>query len=511
MSRRYSSLIRCSLFLLLVSLTRPAFGDGVSTVTFGGSRAAEIAQQGGQAAFIDWKDGHEKLFISIAVKNREQAKGLVWIVPIPAKPSDVQLGVEKEIPERKGKNIRSTAIFKVLQIGKLALWFNAPAGLANFLETEILPPGGERSLDIHQSIIEKGITIELVTSSEDGELGKYLRDSGIKLPDEVSKKMDVYRGEGACFAIAHITDFEEFVKTGRKDIPEWTKRSQNEKDWFYSLAMRLEFPSAKPYYPMRLTSAYGDQRVKVELAVRGLYKLDQNPGNNKYFGSEHFIAKGLETESMEPFTRISSTFNAFDLTEDWVFSNAPRKIHFQSWLALASSAQIIFLYLGFVAISLAITNSLFFPKSLMNPPLWIKTLALGLVPLVGSFLIIWCHYPERKRQAPFFTKVKVILTFLLLPVLLFGSFYLVFVQLALFLNEPFNLFTRFAAELLFFCPPAYLVVWFLLSKLKPAPIDPASKWSWLDPQNSMDAFEHSFILLFTELVLGTTFFSVVFW
>src|SRR5579871_1737264 len=96
MSRRTLSLraLICpgTLAMLVFVLPAPLLADGFML-----ARGGRYIPESHQRAFIEWRDGQERLYV--ATRSRESFDATLWVVPIPAKPERVMAEPVASFPQ----------------------------------------------------------------------------------------------------------------------------------------------------------------------------------------------------------------------------------------------------------------------------------------------------------------------------------------------------------------------------------------------------------------------------
>ncbi len=87
---------RCITLLAIAApccLPLPAIGDGcILTRSASGIYVPETEQH----AFIDWDDGHERLYV--ATHAEASSGGTLWLLPVPGEPSQIKAEPAKDFP-----------------------------------------------------------------------------------------------------------------------------------------------------------------------------------------------------------------------------------------------------------------------------------------------------------------------------------------------------------------------------------------------------------------------------
>lgn len=262
------SLIILSLFAFMPFEVR-ADGLGIRIE----STSFALQDETAQVAAINYENGWEKLLL--AVKLGELTSGSVlWIVPVPARASEVKIDVCQEFPEFRGVDMLKEAELGKRVVGDIAL---------NVAMTQILPGifvpnvglfiGAEapEQVQVYAHVEKEGITAEVVTAETGHALDEYLQERRVAVPSGSIPVIDEYIGKNYSFVVSWI----ESRLTERKDV---------------TPAIFAEFPTDKLYYPLKLTSAYGKQRIPVQLTVLGYVKPNLYPEIDRFTRCRYFYS-----------------------------------------------------------------------------------------------------------------------------------------------------------------------------------------------------------------------------
>ena len=253
------------LLLVIALLPAAAWADGV---TWGGLSSHDLVPENAQRAWVDWEGGREHLVVAVdpgAVSPR-----LAWMLPIPAPAKDVKLTLADKLPDWKGDEVRAQAllaldavpgwivIFVLLFLayamrtrwGEVVVVFLILGVLSAIAIPKFGGSGGSRAaaeVEISGRAELGGLVSEVVSAPDVEALERYLRSKSTRLPAGAFKVLNALIKEGSCFVVS------------------WAERP----DLSRSLAVDVSFPASAPYYPMRLTSAYGRRKVALDLRLSG--------------------------------------------------------------------------------------------------------------------------------------------------------------------------------------------------------------------------------------------------
>lgn len=292
---------------LLLFPSSETFADGV---IWSVSSAHDLVSEQAQSAWIEWSDGKERL--TVAVKPGDVSAKMAWILPVPASAKQSRLKLVDKLPKWNGSEVRAEAslafhpimivfyfLFFLLFLGGAGVGAITLSIIFIFGAISIGPgPGVDRQEDISVKSFAHvelgGLVSELVEVPSLDALKNYLKTKSCELPAPAAGMIN------------------EHIKKGHSFVISWAKGSKIKK----ALAVEVIFPSPSPWYPVRLTSAYGKARLEIDLYISGWQNLVSAQKNIRtgYYSSKRNPGK---------YTRILFSGRAVNLSEDWTF--APRK------------------------------------------------------------------------------------------------------------------------------------------------------------------------------------------
>lgn len=272
------------LILVLLAMplcTGPAAGDGIVV----GHNVSDAFDRWGfvdedtQFGLISYSEGTENMILSIKVTHSQLTAldQAVWIYPIPSNPRNVTIGgvgevsaisgtyLESEVEDAMGKGIDLTtfsqvypfilSLFVPVQLNPNAPFTMAPRDLGTGAT------GGNDSVEIFQTFQGYGLTTELTGTNSSSGLRDYLAGMQLSLPSGASGIIDEYVGKDCSFVISRISNMTEFLDTAPV-IYDYTTA-------YYSVGVAVSFSTDQIFYPLRLTSTYGNAEVPMLIQVIG--------------------------------------------------------------------------------------------------------------------------------------------------------------------------------------------------------------------------------------------------
>jgi hypothetical protein len=305
-----------------------------------------------QTCFINYHDGYENMLLAVKLDSFHSTKA-VWIFPVPASPDNVAIDVVPELPEFDGSNVRDLArqsiarMFSVMamsQIYPLAFMRELPSisiydeGYRGAGGGGVVYAGAAPGIEVHEHIEKLGLITELITARDRDAPYAYLKEKGLDLPDDARAILGEYVGADYSFVISWISDTARFQ---RDTDDEWTDERA-----IKQVALSIAFSADSIYFPLRLTSIYGSERVPIVINVLGYVTPD-------FYGSLKAYAKTnccVEDDySVHPdlraflndrdylshlrYTAIEISAPAKFLTQDLFIRDVPpRGVWFSDWL-----------------------------------------------------------------------------------------------------------------------------------------------------------------------------------
>lgn len=346
--------LRRVLAVLCVLLALPALGraDGVvigadgKAIDKGLYKSIRFVPEKEQTAFIEWREGQERLFVS--TRTEANAGPTLWIVPVPAEGGQVQAEPVERFPHvRSEQSLVKQACKLVDEVRDRALMsdlFVVGESVAMSFGTVA---AGDFGVQVHQHVEKLGMVVEVLTASTPEALDQYLS----------RQKLGMKAGD--------LPTLAAYLQSGQALICAWSAEPGKE---MQARALRIDFPTPAVFYPLRPTSAYTNE-IKTVLYVRGLFqpragqavpgmvcryvlgKLDDEPlrGGAQYDGA--------------PLTRIELSGSPSAWNQDLVLDpGAPSGITLaRAVLALGQGASWL------VPIGLGILLALFLPWLVVAP------------------------------------------------------------------------------------------------------------------------------------------------
>ncbi len=259
--------ISISLLLFLPFLGQVS-GDGCVMVAY--EDLSYILEED-QTAFIAYEDGVQMMSISINLQA-ESGRKAAWILPIPSDPDDIQFAIETASPSLEGEDIQKRADeeFERIRKEEMILYLSSAVPMGRLVAGWMLYintmdgvsergtlGGGSYDLGVlvHMTTNLMGISSELISASSGESVYEYMRSKGLDVEGGMIGPLDHYVSNDFSFILTWLEDIEdERVQPG----------------------IYVQFPTDRIFYPMLLTSLYGDENVPVNIVIVGAAIPDLN-------------------------------------------------------------------------------------------------------------------------------------------------------------------------------------------------------------------------------------------
>jgi hypothetical protein len=372
------------------------------------SLSAEETQYG----MISHVDGFERMLLAIRVDpdSLATADQAVWIFTVPGDAGEVGVDLMPGVTELRGEPYADLAQRELCS--NLVLGFGTqlyPALALLFtpsMEPSLLVPRYPEGdgVEVAAHVESLGLTVEVVSAQHPEDLEGYLLGLGLVLDDASYSLIGGYLGDEFAFVISWISDVDQF----KEEVP--VQHDYRTGDYYYELGLFTEFPTDRLFYPLRLTSVYGDRTVPMLLQVLGFVEADGAAADYDSLGMavDHMVAEAyrVSTElspfftedgaaAAEPYylldvqyTEIVIQAPSDQLEEDlWMVPASSAALDVQTWVLDNGFIAAALLVVGFSSLSGVVAGALVFAP--YRPVLW-KFAALGLANLltvVGLWLV----------------------------------------------------------------------------------------------------------------------------
>ncbi len=235
-----------------------AWGDGCVIDWMGG-----YVRETEQRAFIEWKDGTQRLFL--ATRTARHAGPSLWIVPIPADPKRVDAEPIDSFPKvwatKSIAAIATEALDNIRDFTHLldSGFWTAPlirkprvTHAFDSVQSELGASTGatDYGVEVYLHVEKLGMIVEVLTAQSPQALDQYLTARNVNT------------------RAREITALESYLETSCALVCAWAARPGTPAD---ARAVRIDFPTERVFYPLKPTSVY-KSAVPTVIYVRGLFK-----------------------------------------------------------------------------------------------------------------------------------------------------------------------------------------------------------------------------------------------
>lgn len=271
------------------------------------------AQEDEQRAFIECRDGRQKMIVSIALPMEED-ESAVWILPVPGEPRDIQVDLQDEFPRISGSDPLKQARETVSGLFGLSL------------VTQIYPI-------LPMSCLLPSLNRDRASAGVLAEVDKYgLRTQVIDVKS-LDALVDHLKSEAVAIDRSSVESFQPYFQSPHGFVVTWVKSWKQVRKEFPDLkpgfldrqpAVAVNFPSSQPWFPMRATSGYGAAEVGLRLYISGFVRLKTAAKLGKPIDHRYYVAGSHPTEKTRTdysYTFVNASLRGSDLTDDFHFES----------------------------------------------------------------------------------------------------------------------------------------------------------------------------------------------
>ncbi len=327
-------------------------------------------EEDSQFGVIDYADGIQSLFISVSFAWQDSSK-TAWIFPVPSDPDRVEVSIVDGYVSFAGTDVVERARDEVADAAQdftvgYCLSFAVPWVLP-MMSTDLSMEDGsfglggashrgpDTGVTVHTHVEMEGLIVEVISATEGKGIYEYLTENGLGMSEGAVPQLDAYVNEQFAFIVTWI---EESGTT------------------LLQPGVIVRFPTDEMYYPLRLTSIYGDHKVPMKVVVIGhvspgvywdivsyteVTHYDGSISGGASYGNDDTPA-GREMEDFVDtiregwdgrFTVIELSAPSKALTEDlWIGSYTPLKVSYAETVeTLFDTAEVLTFFLIFMVLS----------------------------------------------------------------------------------------------------------------------------------------------------------------
>jgi len=257
----------------------PVMADGVSWKTISNPEVWSHVQERSQFSIINFKDGYEKMIISIQVNESELDSGsrMFWLFPIPSVPQAAKIDLISDVPRLEGiaysnkvwEKVANEPMWYYCVLGS-QIWAGVPA-MMYFMVTPISSGGvgNNQLVDIYESTDKYGLHSEIISADNASDLQTYLASQGLTIPGSDQAIISDYVDLGFSFVSTRIDDLADFRENATIQ--------HDDVGGYYMMGVEADFPTDEIFFPLKLTSAYGDSDIPITVQVLGFVDISVMP------------------------------------------------------------------------------------------------------------------------------------------------------------------------------------------------------------------------------------------
>ncbi|HUV61241.1 MAG TPA: hypothetical protein VMW71_03625 [Thermoplasmata archaeon] len=312
-----------------------------------------------QYGMINYVDGEERFMLTIRVDSEslDLADAAVWMFAIPADSDTIDIDLMPAVTELNGETVADlarkelcsnlllgygTQLYPILMLPLFGA-VDSPLALSDGYRG-LLSTGGD--VEVTQHVESSGLTAEVVSTTQADALESYLEDRELHLDDAADSLIAEYIGQDYSFIISWISDMEQFRDEGVLQYDHSTE------SYYYELGLYSVFPTDRIFYPLRLTSIYGETVVPMMLQILGHVEPDDSAFDYGKLGiavrhsvdDRYYIY--VSQELSEFFTSDAQTIDPYgdfmlDVKYTEVVITAPsEQLEVDLWMVPTSSASL---------------------------------------------------------------------------------------------------------------------------------------------------------------------------
>jgi len=317
-----------------------------------------------QVAAIVHGNHTQRMVIALRFRVKEQDKA-VWILPVPGTPERIKMDVVDSFPRFRGRNPRSDAALLCSMLFSLVRATQGWPLLLDIIGLN-LRFKGRPAVAVYSEIEKWGIHAETITAKSMEDLTAYLREKNAGIDVEHLRSFQSYLSDQYVLVVSWISSEQELLS----QFPEYEKQRSPGAD--RQPGIYVEFPAERASYPLRATSAYGDEVVSVRLFLVGYMRPDTPAALAGSVETAFYDQRGALENAPKafseglppgpfPYTAVSIRSSARSFTDDLWFSPAKEPAAYRfahafeslgGWLLLLL-VMLIFAILSYLAAGLA--------------------------------------------------------------------------------------------------------------------------------------------------------------
>ena len=409
------SIFVLSLFFIQTVFVYACGMSMISTSSSGWTYGNDSAER----SYINYENGIEHLIISRTFENG--SADAVWVIPVPASPTAINVDVLGEDPNFFGYDVlaKTKEELKSIKEGLLAtqIYPLVPIILSSLVDGKSVDgssgvslskgvPQGSRGIsgvDVYNHIEKNGMTAEVLSATKSDALYAYLNEKGLNVAKNSLPILQDYIGKDFSFVATWVSSSTEKVQ---------------------AKGVLINFPTNRIFYPLKPESGTPGEGLPETITVVGhvtpeLYAGIKNSTYVDYFHSYNSpkLAGFFSSDHDFNYTKIVINTAPKNLTEDlYISPTAPAKVIFANSFSQNTFAYSLLLLFIVSLISSYLASVLLLTEKRFSTV--VKMTIAGCFTLIGTIIGSRIFLTEKKWKFVFaHSVIFVALTLVLLSVL----------------------------------------------------------------------------------------------
>jgi hypothetical protein len=309
--------------LFFILFTSVAFADG-ALFLLGDNDMYKLREKNEQFCLMDYYDDRQHMLLTVNSKIPEEETQTFWLFPIPTKAEDARIDIAPKFPQLRGERLDILANNKKYEILQMASMTQIYPIVGEVRSYKTLDYKDNSNIEIFQNVEKYGLTTEVVSASDQDSIKNYLLEKGFNIENVEGINIDEYINKDYSFVISWISNPDEYTVTqGQLENGELKRNG---------LSVYVDFPTEKLFYPLQLTSIYGDKEIPTHIYILGYqtpqvltdiqkdtqvnYYIDKQANTSINALSKVFVDKTFMPKDTLRYTKIKINSKSNNFTED---------------------------------------------------------------------------------------------------------------------------------------------------------------------------------------------------
>jgi len=244
--------------LFLFMIPGSVSGDGMFISSNRERVEVDLAQEDAQIAYI--RPGYDKQEMLIHVNYQgsgDNETSPLWILPIPGDPEEIEVMATNHFPVFSASDYYDDGATEVNEMVtdavKWPLLFGLPLYYASSLQSvsNAGDSGDGLEVEVRERFSGSGLVGSIISATNGTALHDYLAEQNMSLTSEMIPLFDHYIGDNFTFI---VTEIDSSVDIDR------------------GVGLFIRFEHGEPFFPMVLTSIYGETMIPIDIFIEGIYE-----------------------------------------------------------------------------------------------------------------------------------------------------------------------------------------------------------------------------------------------